>query len=138
MPEPSHVTEVTEVTEVTATVTAVGLEADDPAALAAFWAAATGGTTVPAGDQVFVRPARSGGVGMYVGPLSGPRPDRNLSHLDLTVPWGSRATLVTRLLALGATHRWDVLDEHPQVQWTTLADPEGNLLCIAEHRPAQA
>jgi hypothetical protein len=33
---------------------------------------------------------------------------------------------------------WDVLDEHPHVRWTTLADPEGNLFCIAEHPPAEA
>lgn len=56
-------------------------------------------------------------------------------HLDLTVPWGRREGEVTRLEALGATTRWHVLDEHPHVQWTTMADPEGNLFCLAEHAP---
>lgn len=46
-----------------------------------------------------------------------------------------RATEVQRLIGLGATHQWDVLDEVPHVQWTTLADPEGNLFCVAEHPP---
>jgi hypothetical protein len=43
---------------------------------------------------------------------------------------------VRRIIGLGATHRWDVLDEVPHVRWTTLSDPEGNLFCIAEHPPA--
>lgn len=72
---------------------------------------------------------------MFLQPLTGPRPSRNLTHVDLTVAWEARAPLVERLLGLGATHRWDVLDEHPGVRWTTLADPEGNLFCVAEHRP---
>ncbi|MBV1777643.1 hypothetical protein KRR55_00800 [Paeniglutamicibacter sp. ABSL32-1] len=59
-----------------------------------------------------------------------------MAHWDLTVPWGSRATEVERLIGLGATHQWDVLEEFSHVQWTTLADPEGNLFCVAEHPPA--
>jgi hypothetical protein len=65
-----------------------------------------------------------------------PRPEHQGQHLDLTVPWGSRASEVERLVASGATHRWDVLDEVPWVQWSTLVDPEGNLFCVAEHPPA--
>ncbi|MDY7558893.1 VOC family protein [Cryobacterium sp. 10C3] len=57
--------------------------------------------------------------------------------MDLTVPWGSRRAEVERLLGLGAVYQWDVLDEFPHVQWTTLADPEGNLFCLAEHPPAE-
>lgn len=55
--------------------------------------------------------------------------------MDLTVPWGSRESEVERVLELGATFKWDVLEEFAHVQWTTLADPEGNLFCIAEHPP---
>lgn len=121
--------------DLTATVTAVNLEATDPRALAEFWAGATGGTIVAAGDQVYLKPKRAGGPGMFFSPMGGPRPSRNMTHVDLTVPWESRADLVERLIARGATHRWDVLDQHPDVRWTTLADPEGNLFCIAEHPP---
>jgi len=43
------------------------------------------------------------------------------------------ATDPARLAAIGTEHRWDVLDEVPWVQWSTLAGPEGTLFCIAEH-----
>jgi hypothetical protein len=72
---------------------------------------------------------------MFFGPRTDPRPDRQGQHLDLTVPWGTREHEVARAVGLGATHRWDVLDEVPWVQWSTLADPEGNLFCLAEHPP---
>lgn len=72
---------------------------------------------------------------MFFQPMTGTRPERQAFHLDLTVPWGSRQAEVDRLLSLGATYQWDVLDEFPHVQWTTLADLEGNLFCVAEHPP---
>ncbi|MFI8411015.1 VOC family protein [Paeniglutamicibacter gangotriensis] len=64
-----------------------------------------------------------------------PRAEHQVAPWDLTVPWCSRAAEVERLIGLGAVHPWDVLDEVPHVQWTTLTDPEGNLFCVAEHRP---
>jgi hypothetical protein len=118
------------------TLGAVNLEANDPVALAGFWAAATGATPAPAGDSVYLPPATPTGFAMFFQPRTAPRPEHQASHLDLTVPWGSRQTEVDRLVELGAIFRWDVLEEHPHVQWTTLADPEGNLFCIAEHPPA--
>ena len=114
---------------------AVNVEADDPHALAAFWAMVTGGTPVANGDRVYLSPASSGSFAMFFQPLTGTRPARSTIHLDLTVPWGSRVKTVERLLAHGATYRWDVLEEHEHVRWTTLADPEGNLFCVAEHPP---
>jgi hypothetical protein len=117
------------------TLGSVNLEAEDPGALAQFWATVTGGTPAPGDGSVYLPPAGPGGFAMFFQPLTGPRPDRLTIHLDLTVPWGSRSREVDRLVAAGATWRWDVLDEHPHVQWTTLADPEGNLFCVAEHPP---
>ncbi|GGB31602.1 glyoxalase [Flexivirga endophytica] len=117
------------------TLGAINIEAADPRALGAFWAAVTGGTPAPSGDFVYLPPAAPGGFAMFFQPLTGPRPDRLTIHLDLTVPWGTRSAEVERLVSAGATWRWDVLDEHPHVQWTTLADPEGNLFCVAEHPP---
>jgi hypothetical protein len=55
---------------------------------------------------------------MFFQPQAGPRPERQTTHLDLTVPWGSRLAEVERLLTLGATHQCDVLDEVPHVQWS--------------------
>ena len=117
------------------TLGAVNMESTDPASLADFWAAVTGGTIAPAGGTVYLPPAEPGGFAMFFQPLTQPRPGRQAIHLDLTVPWGDRVGEVERLERLGATRRWEVLDEYPHVQWTTMADPEGNLFCIAEHPP---
>jgi glyoxalase superfamily protein len=122
-------------TEYRITLDAINLEAKDPAALARFWAAVTGSVPSPSGDYVYLPAAGPGGFAMFFRPLAGDRPERQLSHLDLTVPWGSRRAEVERLRGLGAVHQWDVLDEVPHVQWTTLADPEGNLFCVGEHPP---
>jgi predicted enzyme related to lactoylglutathione lyase len=118
---------------------AVNVEADDPEALARFWAEVLGGTVeTSTPEMAFVAAREPGGFAMFFGGRTGARPDRQSQHLDLTVPWGSRADEVARVVSLGATHRWDVLDEVPWVQWSTLADPEGNLFCIAEHPPTVA
>ena len=54
---------------------------------------------------------------------------KNRVHLDLHVPDGAREAKVAALLALGATKLWDG-QLGPQT-WVTLADPEGNELCVA-------
>ncbi|MCU1618958.1 MAG: hypothetical protein JWR41_964 [Modestobacter sp.] len=118
------------------TLGSVNVEADDPAVLAGFWAELLG-TTI-AGQlegPVFLAPRPGGGFPMFFQPRNTPRPEHQGQHLDLTVPWETRVAEVERAMALGATHRWDVLDEVPWVRWSTLADPEGNLFCIAEHPP---
>ncbi|MCW2794458.1 MAG: hypothetical protein JWO76_3556 [Nocardioides sp.] len=118
------------------TLGAVNLEAEDPALVARFWAEVIGSTPAPGGDAYYLPPSGPGGFAMFVQPLTGPRTERSTIHLDLTVPWGDRDGEVARIVSLGATWRWDVLDEVPHVRWTTLADPEGNLFCVAEHPPA--
>ena len=117
------------------TLGSVNVEAANPEALARYWAAVTGATPSPAGDLVYLPAAGPGGFAMFFQPRTGPRPSRVPIHLDLTVPWGTRSQEVDRLVSAGATWCWDVLDEHPHVQWTTMADPEGNLFCLAEHPP---
>lgn len=118
------------------TLGAVNVEAADPHALAAFWGAVTGATPSANGDFAYLPAAPPDGFAMFFRPLVDPRPDRQAVHLDLTVPWGTRQSEVGRILACGATYRWDVLEEFAHVRWTTLADPEGNLFCVAEHPPA--
>lgn len=117
------------------TLGSINIEAADPHELARFWASVTGGTPAPADDSVYLPSAGPGGFAMFFQPLTGPRPNRLTIHLDLTVPWRTRSREVDRLVSVGATRRWDVLDEQPHVQWTTMADPEGNLFCVAEHPP---
>ncbi|MET0449196.1 MAG: VOC family protein [Aeromicrobium sp.] len=118
------------------TLGAVNLEARDPTLLSRFWAAVIGAETPQPGKTVYLPSPGPGGFAMFFQPLGDTVPGRQTIHLDLTVPWGSRRSEVERIIGLGATHRWDVLDEVPHVQWTTLADPEGNLFCVAEHPPA--
>lgn len=120
---------------------AINIEARDPVALARFWAAASGAELpTDEGEVVYLPPVGAGGFGMMFMPADEPRPPQQPPpdqpiHLDLTVPWGERAAEVERLLDLGATHCWDVLDEYPHVRWSTLRDPEGYLFCVAEHPP---
>ena len=116
---------------------AINLEAEDPSGLAGFWASVTGGTATGGGDAVYLPPNGPEGFAMFFRQGTGSRAEHQVSHPDLTVPWGARRTEVERIIGLGATYKWEVLDEVPHVQWTTLADPEGNLFCVAEHPPAE-
>jgi Glyoxalase-like domain len=119
------------------TLGAVNMSCADPALLATFWAAATGGTVSGThGDSVYITPA-PGGIPFFLQRLEGARPESHVIHLDLTAAPGTREAEVHRLTGLGAERRWDVIGEVPWVDWTTMADPEGNLFCVAEH-PAQA
>jgi hypothetical protein len=119
------------------TLGAVNVEATDPLTLAQFWASVIGAAPPTEGETIYLPAAVPGGFAMFFQPLGDSvHPERQTIHLDLTVPWGSRQSEVDRIVGLGATWRWDVLDEVPHVQWTTLADPEGNLFCVAEHPPA--
>ena len=115
---------------------AINIEASDPAALARFWGSVTGGAPGAGDDAVYLPAAGPDGFAMFFHRGDVDRGPRQVSHLDLTVPWGSRRSEVERIVGLGATYQWDVLDEVPHVQWTTLTDPEGNLFCVAEHPPA--
>jgi hypothetical protein len=58
-----------------------------------------------------------------------PKVAKNRVHLDLHPGEGQRDAKVAELLALGATKLWDA-QVGPQT-WVTLADPEGNELCVA-------
>lgn len=113
------------------------IDADHPARLARFWAAALDGYRVRAyDDEELTRLAALGltpetdPVVMVDGPgptlcfhqrLS-PRPFRNRLHLDLAA--ADPEAEVRRLLGLGAT----VWRREPD--YTTLRDPEGNPFCV--------
>lgn len=113
------------------------IDADQPAALARFWAAALDGYAVLPYDDAEI--ARLAGLGltpetdtsvMIAGPGTrvcihlrpGPRPKRNRVHLDIAAD--DVAAEVLRLVALGATEirRGD--------GYVVLADPEGNNFCV--------
>ncbi|HJR27065.1 MAG TPA: VOC family protein [Acidimicrobiales bacterium] len=54
---------------------------------------------------------------------------KNRVHLDLHPPDGTRDELVQTLIGLGARKLWD--GQQGPMSWITLADPEGNELCVA-------
>ena len=58
-----------------------------------------------------------------------PKIAKNRVHLDIHTPEGERDAKVDQLLGLGATKLWDG-QVGPQ-SWVTLADPEGNELCVS-------
>ena len=58
-----------------------------------------------------------------------PKVAKNRVHLDLHPGEGKRDEHVQRLLGLGATYLWEA-SVGPQ-EWVTLADPEGNELCVS-------
>ncbi|MTD16203.1 VOC family protein [Nakamurella sp. YIM 132087] len=119
------------------TLAAMNMEAADPVRLAEFWAGAVGGVLSPGPEGCMILNSDApGGLPMFFQPLGEGRPERQIHHLDLTVPWGTRESEVQRIVGLGAERKWDVLDEVPWIQWTTLTDPEGNLFCLGEHPPA--
>ena len=107
---------------------AVNMQAQDPTALAAFWALATGTTPSPIGASVYLPAAGPDGFALFVQPLTGPRPDHQMTHLDLTVPWGTRQAEVERLLDLGAVHRWD---EWRPPRWCATGSVTGEASCRA-------
>ncbi|OMQ14494.1 hypothetical protein A7K94_0216240 [Modestobacter sp. VKM Ac-2676] len=114
----------------------VTVEATSPRALASFWAELLGGVVVEETGHVFVSAREpdaspcSSGRGRRPPGAAGAAPG---PHRAVGQPRRGGA----RAIELGATHRWDVLDEHPWVQWSTLADPDGNLFCLAEHPPSR-
>jgi len=115
------------------------IDADHPASLARFWAAAVDGYAVRPYDDAEI--ARLAVLGLtpetdrYVlidgpGPIiccqlrTGPRLERNRIHLDLQTP--DRLAEVARLTALGATFWYE------ESNFTVLRDPEGNQFCVAD------
>ena len=138
----------------------VTFDAADPHAQARFWAAALGyevelhdeairghlASGVPAelvieiDGHLFWRTAtaiRPPGVGddevrrgrrLLFQTVPEPKPGKNRVHLDLNVGKERVEEEVQRLLGLGATLLYRY--EGPEGRWVTLADPEGNEMCI--------
>jgi hypothetical protein len=124
-------------------IDSITVDADHPASLARFWAAALKGYEVRAYDEPEVARLAALGLTPETDPtvmVDGPGPTlcfqkmpgrtrgRNRWHLDLR--GASRDVEVARLCALGATVR-EVRDG-----WTTLLDPEGNPFCVLDPRAA--
>jgi len=116
------------------------IDALDPVALAAFWAAVLGwevDATDP--EDASVEPAGfdypgPSAVPLVFVPVPEPRSGKNRLHLDLsTTSAEHQAAEIERVRALGAVPA-DI--GQGDVPWEVLADPEGNVFCVLEPRDA--
>ncbi|MER6299625.1 VOC family protein [Kitasatospora sp. NPDC001539] len=116
----------------------VTIDCADPHALAGFWARVLDGTVGEddnPGDEEAV--VESAGASLLFIRVPEGKAVKNRVHLDLQPQDRSRDEEVARLVALGAT----VLADHRTPDgkgWVTLADPEGNELCVERSRAERA
>ena len=114
----------------------ITIDAANPRALASFWAAAAGGVPAGSDSDMFLQSDAAGGLRFHFHRSATTSDDDQKMHLDFRVEWGKREAELDRLTNLGATVRWEVLDEHPGMRLTVLADPENNLFCVVEVQSA--
>jgi Glyoxalase-like domain len=123
----------------------VVFDAADPAALARFWAAATGWpVTYETDDEVVVEPPEddSGtptepGLPLVFGLNDDAKVVKNRLHLDLNSRTDDEyAEIVERVRAAGA--RPVDIGQTGDESWEVLADPEGNEFCVLWPRPVYA
>jgi predicted enzyme related to lactoylglutathione lyase len=106
----------------------VTIDCADPVALTKFWSQAAGYEVQwQVDDFVILGPTQGGGIQIGLQRVPEPRAGKNRVHID----WAAddRISEVGRLTELGAR----VIAEHslPAVNWTVLADPEGNEFCVS-------
>ena len=119
------------------------VDANDPAALARFWADALGWVIGDVtDDEVDVWPdgynyPDPSALPLVFVPVPEPKQGKNRVHLDLaSASTDDQASLVTRLRDLGAAPA-DIGQDRPggsPVPWTVLADPEDNEFCVLTAR----
>jgi glyoxalase superfamily protein len=110
------------------------LDCDDPAGLAAFWAALLGGEVAPVNDDVVVvghkgTPIAAVRVPDYRPPNwpSGEIPKQ--IHLDLAVSVGELDVAEAEAIRLGARRA----DEQPHpARWRVMLDPAGHPFCLCD------
>jgi predicted enzyme related to lactoylglutathione lyase len=114
------------------------IDAADPSALAAFWAAALGWeVAADEPDEVVVEPVglsypSAAALPLVFVPVQEPQTGKNRLHLDLsTTSLQDQAAEVERVLGLGARPA-DI--GQGDVPWVVLADPEGNEFCVLDPR----
>ena len=118
------------------------VDANDPAALARFWAGALGWVIADeTAEEVDIWPAGyqypdPSAVALVFVPVPEPKTAKDRVHLDLaTTSAVHQAELVSRLQDLGAAPA-DI--GQGDVPWAVLADPEGNEFCVlGQIKPAR-
>ena len=110
-------------------LTTLCFDANDPVRLARFWATALSWDIYDeAHEEIGLVPTDGTRFGLLFLPVSEPKVGKNRIHLDLVSESIDHQTeMVDRLIAHGAT-RIDI--GQGEVEWTVLADPEGNEFCV--------
>jgi hypothetical protein len=113
----------------------VTLDATDVERSVAFWQAALGYQRLYERDPYVVLgpPAGDARPRLLIQRVDRVTADKSPVHLDLRVP--DPEAEVVRLVGLGATVRWEMDDTGAGgAKWTTLADPQGTVFCVAGPR----
>lgn len=120
---------VVNVQGMTLTLGMVTIDCAEPRELAEFWTAALNAEVAQDFDGFFVLLTWAGGPAIGLQKVAEEPVGKNRVHLDLQTT--DRAGSVERLIGLGATY----VDEQkvPGTAWTVLADPAGNVFCVAQH-----
>jgi catechol-2,3-dioxygenase len=109
-------------------LSAVALDVDDLATMAAFWQAVLEVEPVEEDEEGVSLPL-GGGVTLDLLPVPEPKTVKDRLHLDLRArAGGTQDAEVERLLALGAVRAQ--VGQADDVSWVVLADPEGNEFCV--------
>jgi len=107
------------------------LDCSDPEALAEFWSAALGWTSLGAAGN-YVALVDPDGVmpALLLQKVPEPKSGKNRMHFDVHTP--DIAEEATRLEELGASR----LEHEPRTEfggnWVLMADPEGNEFCVCD------
>jgi hypothetical protein len=110
------------------------LDCDDPASLAAFWAALLGGEVIPVSDDVVVvsnkgTPVAALRVPGYQPPTWPSGEIQKQMHLDLAVGVGELDAAEAEAIRLGARRA----DEQPGPgRWRVMLDPAGHPFCLCD------
>lgn len=115
-------------TRAVARVGMVTFDTHDAGALAAWWAARTGGHVQAHPGFAMVHASAPGAVTLGFQEVPDPTPGKNRVHVDLAVDDVER--FVAGCLAAGAVR----VGEHTLPDgfaWTVLADPDGNQFCVS-------
>jgi predicted enzyme related to lactoylglutathione lyase len=108
------------------------VDAEDPARLARWWAAALGYQIVhEEPDEVEIRQTPDTLPGLLFGSAPEPKTVKNRLHIDVRPD--DQESEVERLVDMGARHV--DIGQH-DVSWVVLADPEGNEFCVLASRGA--
>ena len=109
----------------------VVVDAHDPATLARFWAGVLDWTIYYESDEeVVISKDDKTFPGLVFVPVPETKTIKNRLHIDLN-PDADRYAEIERLIGLGAR----VIDiGQGDVNWTVLADPEGNEFCVLRAR----